>query len=117
MNISHLPWRVAGVLLVGVGMVLFEPGSSSIVQRLLLPLLFGLSAGLITQNLLAVCLTGAVLGIIHTDLSQVSWIDRFAYPAIAAVCVLTLTALYMQRGRKRIRETHSERWSARSSDS
>ena len=113
MNLDR-PWqRLAGLLLIFLGLALYDPESSAALHRLLLPALLAAGAWALVQNIAVVALATAVLGVIHLDFAASSWVDRYAYPAITAAAVLTLLAIGIQRFRRRILETREARWSER----
>jgi adenosylmethionine-8-amino-7-oxononanoate aminotransferase len=66
----------------------------------------------LVQNVAAVAIGVTVLATIHTDLSS-DWIHGYAYPALAVAGAVALTFIAAGRLRRRIRETHTERWSDR----
>lgn len=113
MNLHRPRQRLAGLFLIFLGLALYDPESPAAVHRLLLPALLAVGAWALVQNVAAVAIATAVLGVIHLDLEAGSWIDRYAYPAVTAAAVLTLLAIGVQRFRRRIVETREARWSER----
>jgi len=112
-----LAWlRFAGLLLLITCLGFYDPDTGNMLHRLLIPLLMALAAWAMVQNLAAVALGTAVLATIHSDLSADSWIDRLAYPALAAMSSLALLTVAGLRFRRRIHETHDARWTARRPD-
>lgn len=121
---TNWTWRLLGVAVVLLCVVLYEPAQGGLIQRVLLPLVMGLSAIFIVQNILSVMLAGTLLAGIHSNWSlftiglaaQVNsepWIEGFAYPTITVLCLLIAGAILLQRFRKHIRSTHDARWQAR----
>lgn len=121
---TNWPWRLLGVAVVLFCVVVFEPTQGGLTQRLLLPLIMGLSAMFIVQNVLSVMLAGTLLAGIHSNWANLSlalatkpaaeqWIDGFAYPALTLICLAVATTLLLQRFRLHIRTTHDARWQAR----
>lgn len=121
---TNWPWRLLGVAVVLLCVVFYEPAQGGLFQRLLLPIIMGISAVFIVQNLLAVVLAGSLLAGIHSNWSMFSitlanqvgteqWIDGFAYPVVTIICVITAAAILVKRFRAHIRATHDARWQAR----
>lgn len=117
-------WRLLGVAVVLLCVVVYEPTQGGVTQRLLLPLIMGISAMFIVQNVLSVMLAGTLLAGIHSNWSNLSisvasrpgaeqWIDSFAYPTITLICFGIAGAILIQRFRVHIRTTHDARWQAR----
>ena len=114
MNTDKLWLRTAGVVILIFGLIVYDPTSISATQRLLIPLLMAIGSWALVQNVAAVTLGVAVLAFIHSDLMAASWIDRLAYPLLAATAALLLVLIGAQRFRARIRSTHEARWAERS---
>lgn len=121
---TNWPWRLLGVAVVLLCVVIYEPTQGGVVQRLLLPLIMGISAMFIVQNVLSVMLAGTLLAGIHSNWSNLSlslaarpaaepWIDSFAYPALTLICLVIAGAILLQRFRAHIRTTHDARWQTR----
>ena len=113
MNLDRPVQRLIGLATVLVCLALYDPEASSAVQRLALPLLMALGAWALVQNLAAVALAVAVLGLIHLDLASGDWIDRIAWPALTLAAILTIVCILIGRFRQRIRDTHEARWQSR----
>ncbi|MEM1229452.1 MAG: hypothetical protein AAGI15_02865 [Pseudomonadota bacterium] len=92
--------------------LLYEPGAVTVLQRLLLPLLFGVGAALVLRNVLAVAATGAVLAALHADLAG-DWISAAAYPLIGTACAAVAAVILGRRYRNYVRATRADRAAAR----
>jgi len=112
---TRLPWRLAGVVLLALCVVVYEPAGDSALHRLLLPLVMGLAAWLMVQNLVAVALGAFLLAAIHGDPGASDPVTGIGYPVVAAVAGLTLLGIFVQRFRARIEATHEARWQRRRS--
>ncbi len=113
MNLDRPVQRLLGLAVLLVCLALYDPGAAGAVQRLGLPLLMALGAWALVQNLAAVALAVAVLGVIHLDLTNGDWIDRIAWPVITLIAILTFAWILLGRFRRHIRDTHEERWQKR----
>jgi hypothetical protein len=110
------PWqRLAGLAVVLACLALYEPGSPSIVHRLVYPLLMAAGTWALVQNVTVVALAGTFLAAVHSDLGADDWVYRFAYPALTATGAMILLGVGVRRFRRRIAETHEARWSERRS--
>jgi hypothetical protein len=107
---TNLPWRIAGVLLLALCVVAYEPTATTLQHRLLLPLGMAFAAWLMVQNLAAVAFGTFLLAAIHGDPGARDPIDGIAYPVVAAIAGLLLLGILTQRFRARIRATHEARW-------
>ena len=110
---TNLPGRVAGVVLMGIAVMWFDPLSTSALHRLLVPLLMAAAAWLMVQSAAAVLLGATLLTAIHSDLQSVDWISSRAYPALAILAAGALGYILWQRFRQRIEATREERWRSR----
>jgi hypothetical protein len=108
--LENLPWRIAGLLLIAVLVVLYQPDSGGVVQRLLIPVAMAVGAWLLVQNAVAVALGAGLLAALHSAPGQPDWIAARAYPALAAVCAMILVALLGRRFRRHVAATHDARW-------
>ena len=113
MNLDKPIQRLLGLATVLAGLAFFDPDAGGALQRLGLPLLMAAGAWALVQNLAAVALAIAVLGVIHLDLSSGDWIDRIAWPILTLAAGLTFAWILLNRFRQRIRDTHEERWQSR----
>ena len=113
MNLNRPVPRLLGLATVLVCLALYDPAGESAVQRLLLPLLMAAGAWALVQNLAAVALTIAVLGVIHLDLSSGDWIGRIAWPLLTLAATVVFLTILVRRFRARIAETHEARWADR----
>jgi hypothetical protein len=111
--LTGLPWRLAGLILLIACVLLYDPLLDSAFQRLLVPLVMAVGAWALIQNLTVVAMAVAVLAALASSPGAADWIPGAAYPAtaVAATGVVLWTAA--RRFRRRIRETHAERWSDR----
>jgi hypothetical protein len=82
---KNLPGRFAGVVLLGVAVLLYDAASGSPVHRLLVPIAMAIAAWLMVQNAAAVLLGAALLTAIHSDPLDPDWITGRAYPALAII--------------------------------
>lgn len=114
-TLPRLGLRIAGLVLVTSALALYDTTSAAIAHRLLLPLTLAIGAWALVQNAAAVALVVTALALIHTDLAASHWIDRLAYPAVAASGAAVLIVIASRRFRDRIRHTHDARWSGRRS--
>lgn len=107
---SHLPQRIAGVVLLGIAVLMYDATSASAVHRLLLPVAMALAAWLMVQNAAAVLLGTALLTTIHADTGNPDWITGRAYPVLAVLSASGLGYIALQRFRQRIEATREARW-------
>ena len=107
--------RLLGFISLIACLIFYDSTSSATTHRLVLPLLMAAGSWALVQNATAVLLGISVLTFIHTNLAASHWIDRFAYPALAALSILALLTILIARFRRRIRATHAERWTERRS--
>lgn len=110
---SNLPWRIAGVALLALSVVLYEPESPQIWQRLGLPLVMAAAAWLMVQNVVAVALGTTLLAGIHSQPGSPDPVTGIGYPLVAVTAALVLLGVLVRRFRDRIRSTHDERWQHR----
>ena len=110
--LEHMPWRITGLALLGVLVVLYQTDQSDVVHRLAIPIAMAVATWLLVQNLLSVALGAGLLALIHSNLGG-DWIAGLAYPALAAVCGVIVAAILGGRFRRRIHATHEARWRAR----
>ena len=113
MNLDRPVPRLVGLAVVLVCLAVYDPGGDSVQQRLLLPLLMAAGAWALVQNLAAVALAVAVLGVIHLDLGSGDWIDRIAWPLLTLAATAAFVWILVRRFRARIAETHEARWADR----
>ncbi len=113
MNLNRPVPRLIGLATVLVCLALYDPDGTTALQRLLLPLLMAAGAWALVQNLAAVALTVAVLGVIHLNLDGGDWIDRVAWPVLTLAATGVCLAILIRRFRARIAATHEARWADR----
>jgi len=113
---QHLPWRIAGALLLGILVVLYEPEQGNVIDRLIIPAAMTLAAFLLVHNALAVALGAGLLAGIHSEPGSGDWVSALAYPLLAALCAGVVLAVLVQRFRRHIAATHAERWRRRRGD-
>ncbi len=111
--LEHLPQRIAGLLLLLVAMVVYEPGGDQLLHRLLMPVVMAAGAVLLVQNLAAVALGALLLATIHSDMGSPDWIEARAYPALAVVAGVILLTVLGRRFHRRIVDTREARWAPR----
>ena len=114
--LEHLPWRIAGMILLGVLTVAYRTESSDLIHRLVIPVAMAGATWLLVQNLAAVALGAGLLAGIHSDPTSEDWILAIAYPGLAALCAGILAVVFVQRFRHRVAATHDERWRNRRPD-
>lgn len=110
---SNLPWRLAGVALLAVSVVLYEPDAPQTWQRLGMPLVMAATAWLMVQNVVAVALGTLLLAAIHSDPGSADPVEGIGYPLVALAAALLLLVVLAQRFRARIAATHEDRWRSR----
>ena len=113
MNLDRPIQRLLGLAVVLACFAYYDPEADSVLHRLIMPLLMAAGAWALVQNLAAVALAIAVLGVIHLDLRTGDWIDRIAWPALTLAACITFGWILIGRFRQRIRDTHEERWQRR----
>jgi hypothetical protein len=113
--LEHLPWRITGLVLLGVLVVAYQPEQGGAIQRVLIPALMAVATWLLVQNVTAVAIGAGALAVIHSAPGGDDWITAQAYPALAAICGVILLGAFVQRFRRRIADTHEERWRQRRS--
>jgi hypothetical protein len=107
---KNLPERFAGVVLLGVAVLLYDAASGSPVHRLLVPIAMAIAAWLMVQNAAAVLLGAALLTASHSDPLDPDWITGRAYPALAIISGGALGYIAVHRFRGRIASTREARW-------
>jgi hypothetical protein len=112
-NIDRLALRIAGTAALAVALLIYDTTSDALWQTLLLPLIMAVGALALVQNLTAVAFGTVILALIHSDLDASSWVERFAYPVVAATAGLTLLVIGITRFRRRIIATREARWAQR----
>ncbi len=113
MSGADLAVRVLGMAVICLCLAVFEPGSSSIWQRVGLPVLMAAGAFALVRNLAAVAFGAAVLALIHSRPGAEDPITAFAYPGIAAAALVAFGWILVRRFRSRIAATRAERWASR----
>lgn len=108
--LERLPLRLAGVLVVALLVVLYQPDAQDPIQRLLVPVGLAVGAWMLVQNLAAVALGAGVLALIHSDPGSADPISGVAYPALAALAAFLAGAVFVRRFRRHIAATHDARW-------
>jgi hypothetical protein len=110
---TNLPRRIAGVVLMGVAVLLYDAASDASIHRLLLPLGMAIAAWLMVQNAAAVLLGTTLLTAIHSAPGNSDWVIGWAYPLLAFVSGAALVWIGVQRFRGRIKSTREARWRPR----
>jgi cell division protein FtsW (lipid II flippase) len=108
--LEHLPWRVAGVILLGVLVVVYQPDTGTALQRVAIPAAMAVATWLMVQNVAAVAIGAGALAAIHSAPGSADWVTALAYPAMAAACGAILLVVFVRRFRRRIADTHEARW-------
>ena len=111
--LEHLPWRVAGLVLLGALVVAYHPEQGGVLNRLLIPAGMALATWLLVQNVAAVALGAGVLAAFHSAPGSGDWVRAVAYPVLAALCGVVLMVVLVRRFRRRIAATHEARWRQR----
>jgi preprotein translocase subunit SecY len=111
--LAHLPWRIAGLALLGGLVVAYHPEQGGVLQRLLIPVAMAVATWMLVQNLAAVALGAGILAGLHSAPASADWVPALAYPALAALCAVVLAVVFAQRFRRRIAATHEDRWRPR----
>lgn len=111
--LARLPLRLAGVVVVALLVVLYQPDGHDPWQRLLIPVGLALGCWMLVQNAAAVALGGGLLALIHSDPGGADPISGIAYPALAALAAVIAGAVFVRRFRQRIAATHEARWRQR----
>lgn len=105
--------RAAGLVLVLIFLLAWEPNASGAVDRVALPIVAALGAYLVIGSLLAVAIAVAALAAVHSDLGTADWIAGRAYPAAALAGGAVAGAIAWRRFGARVRETRDARRRAR----
>lgn len=113
--LEHLPWRIAGLTLLGVLVVVYQPEQQSLVHRLAVPVAMAVATWLLVQNVAAVALGAGLLAAIHSVPGSADWVRGIAYPLLAGASLILLVLVFVQRFRRRIAATHEARWQHRRS--
>ena len=109
----RLVLRLTGLALVLIALASYDSGDTTTTHRLVWPVLMALGAWALVQNLAAVGLGVAMLAGIHARPGAEDWITGIAYPALAALGLLTLIVILARRFKARIGETRDARWAGR----
>jgi hypothetical protein len=105
--------RIAGMLLVMVFLFGYAPDSTTLSQRLWLPLLGGIGAYLVVQNLLAVALGVALLAGIGSAPGSSDPLNGIVFPLLAAAAASVACAILWRRFAAAMRDTRAARQAAR----
>lgn len=108
--LRHLPWRIAGLALLAVLVVVYHPEQGGVIHRLAIPMAMAVATWMLVQNLAAVALGAGVLAGIHSAPGSGDWIRALGYPILAAACAAIVGVVVVQRFRRRIAATHDARW-------
>ena len=111
--LNNLSLRLAGVVIILAVLFVIDLNIDDAVNQLWLPLLLAAGAYLMTLSLMAVAITAATLAFLHMELSATFWVPAIAYPALLIICGFYIAWVLLQRFRKRIKDTHEERWANR----
>ena len=114
--LENLPWRIAGLVLLGVLVVAYQPDLHHPIHRLLIPIAMAVATWMLVQNAAAVALGAGLLAGIHGNPGSADWIVGVAYPALAALCAAIVAVVFWRRFRRRIVATHQARWHNRRHD-
>jgi len=111
--LEHLPSRLAGLFLLLVAMLAYEPDAGGLLHRILIPVAMAAAAAMMVQSLAAVALGAGLLAAIHSDAGSPDWVTGRAYPALALASATVLVTILGRRFRRRIVETREARWAPR----
>lgn len=111
--LENLHWRLAGLVLLGVLVVVYQPEQGGPWDRLAVPIAMAFATWMLVQNAAAVALGAGLLAAIHSAPGSGDWISGVGYPALAALCALILLAVMVRRFRRHIAATHDARWRRR----
>ncbi|MFU8817238.1 MAG: hypothetical protein ACNA7W_17965 [Pseudomonadales bacterium] len=111
--LENLPWRIAGLILLGVLVVAYQPDLDNPIHRLVIPIAMAVATWMLVQNAAAVALGAGLLAGIHGNPGSADWIVGIAYPALAALCAAIVAVVFWGRFRRRIAATHQQRWQNR----
>jgi hypothetical protein len=105
--------RAAGLLLVFAVLLVFEPGSTGLLDRLVLPFVASVGGWLIVGRATPVLLAIAALSAVHSAPGSGDVLAGRVYPAAAIVAGATVAAIVLHRFTLRVRATRDERQLAR----
>ncbi len=115
--LSHLPWRLAGVLLLALLVVAYQPSEPAPLHRLLIPVGMAVCTWMMVQNAAAVAIGAGLLAILHSAPGSTDPVRAIAYPLLAVLCGLIAGTVFVRRFRQRIADTHEARWRHRAASS
>jgi hypothetical protein len=107
--------RVAGLALVIVFLFTYAPDSTTLTQRLWLPLIAAIGAYLVVQNVLAVALGVALLAGINSVPGGPDPLTGTVFPLLAGAAACVAAAILIRRFGSAIRNTRAARQAARAS--
>ncbi len=105
--------RAAGVALLLIFLVTFDPNDPSLLNRLGILGLGAIGAWLALQSLFALALTAALLAGIHSEPGHPDPLRAWLYPVIAVISAGLLLWLLGHRFAAHIQATRQARWAAR----
>ena len=111
--LENLPWRIAGLLMLGVLVVAYHPEQGGLIHRLAIPVAMAVATWLLVQNVAAVALGAGLLALFHSAPGSSDWIRGIGYPALAGLSGLIFAGVMLARFRRRIAATHESRWRQR----
>jgi hypothetical protein len=106
--------RLIGLALVILFLFDYAPDGSSLYQRLWLPLMGGVGAYLVIQNVLAVALAVALVGGINSAPGSGDPLNGIVYPLLAICAGVVAITILVRRFGAAIRATRTARRSGRS---
>jgi hypothetical protein len=110
---SRILQRLVGLMLVIIFLFGYAPDSSTLMQRLWLPLLGGVGAFLVVQNVLAVALGVALLAGINSAPGSSDALNGTVYPLLAATGAIVAGVIVARRFGAAMRNTRAARRAAR----
>ena len=102
-----------GVVVILAVLFILDLNQMNWLHQLVLPLCLSLGAYAMTQSLMAVAIATGTLALLHARLGSAFWIEAYAYPAVAALCLGFVAWTFITRFRDRIEATREARWTAR----
>ena len=114
---SKLLLRALGLSLLLLFFLFFEPGHTSLMQRLLWPGVAIVGAALVLRNVLVLALTVAFFATLNSEPGSSDLFTGWVYPLLAGAAGLLILVVLATRFRAHIRATRTRRWAPRTPDS
>ena len=113
MTSARIGQRIVGLALVIVFLLAYAPDSTTLAQRIWLPLLAAVGAYLVVQNALAVALGIALLASINSALGSTDPLNGMVYPLLAGAAGSVAATILIRRFAGAVRDTRAARRAAR----